>query len=120
KNVPTGNLQISFVLSGFEPQRQLIKVTQPETAIQIQLLQTDHQMDEVVISTAFNRLQSENVLKVEHATLAEMQREGVINVAEGLAIIPGVSQLSTGTSIGKPVIRGLTGNRVVVYAQGIR
>jgi iron complex outermembrane receptor protein len=37
---------------------------------------------------------------------------------EGLAI-PGVSQVS-GTSIGKPVIRGLSGNRVLVYSQGVR
>jgi iron complex outermembrane receptor protein len=34
--------------------------------------------------------------------------------------IPGVSQVSTGTSIGKPVIRGLSGNRVLVYSQGVR
>jgi iron complex outermembrane receptor protein len=38
---------------------------------------------------------------------------------EGLATI-GVSQVSTGTSIGKPVIRGLSGNRVLVYSQGVR
>jgi hypothetical protein len=31
-----------------------------------------------------------------------------------------VSQVSTGTSIGKPVIRGLSGNRVLVYSQGVR
>jgi iron complex outermembrane receptor protein len=30
------------------------------------------------------------------------------------------SQVSTGTSIGKPVIRGLSGNRVLVYSQGVR
>ena len=33
---------------------------------------------------------------------------------------PGVSQVATGNSIGKPVIRGLSGNRVLTYAQGIR
>src|SRR5690606_137687 len=41
-------------------------------------------------------------------------------LADGVAAIPGVSQLSTGTSIGKPVIRGLSGNRVLVYSQGVR
>ena len=39
---------------------------------------------------------------------------------DGLATIPGVSQVSTGTSIGKPVIRGMSGNRVLVYSQGVR
>jgi len=49
-----------------------------------------------------------------------MQEKGSATLIEGLATIPGVSQVSTGTSIGKPVIRGLSGNRVLVYSQGIR
>ncbi|MBL4939510.1 MAG: TonB-dependent receptor, partial [Lutibacter sp.] len=39
---------------------------------------------------------------------------------EGISSIAGVSQVSTGVGIGKPVIRGLRGNRVLVYTQGIR
>jgi iron complex outermembrane receptor protein len=60
-------------------------------------------MDEVIVSTAFNKIQ-QNVMKVEHATIKELQQNS--NPIEGLATIPGVSQVSTGTSIGKPVIRG--------------
>ncbi|HEY0046308.1 MAG TPA: TonB-dependent receptor [Flavobacterium sp.] len=119
-NVPKGTLEISFILPNYDPIRQLVKVAHAETTLNVMLIQSVHQMDEVVVSTAFNKLQSQNVVKVEHATIRALQREGVINVAEGLATIPGVSQLSTGTSIGKPVIRGLTGNRVLVYSQGIR
>ena len=33
---------------------------------------------------------------------------------------PSLSTISTGTGIGKPVIRGLRGNRVLVYSQGLR
>jgi iron complex outermembrane receptor protein len=77
-------------------------------------------MDEVIVSTVFNKLQSQNVMKVEHETLKSMQQKGVVSLIEGLATIPGVSQISTGTSIGKPVIRGLSGNRVLVYSQGVR
>jgi iron complex outermembrane recepter protein len=77
-------------------------------------------LDEVIVSTAFNKLQSQNVMKVEHQTMKELQRKGTATLIEGLATIPGVSQVSTGTSIGKPVIRGLSGNRVLVYSQGVR
>ncbi|HOD11407.1 MAG TPA: TonB-dependent receptor plug domain-containing protein, partial [Flavobacterium sp.] len=78
------------------------------------------QMDEVIISTAFNKLQSQNVMKVEHQSMKSLQQKGTSTLIEGLATIPGVSQVSTGTSIGKPVIRGLSGNRVLVYSQGVR
>ncbi|MEK6614615.1 MAG: TonB-dependent receptor, partial [Bacteroidota bacterium] len=42
------------------------------------------------------------------------------NIIDAIAKEPGVSQLSTGPSISKPVIRGLGGNRVVVVNDGIR
>lgn len=77
-------------------------------------------LDEVIVSTAFNKIQSQNVMKVEHESIKELQQKGTATLIEGLATIPGVSQVSTGTSIGKPVIRGLSGNRVLVYSQGVR
>lgn len=77
-------------------------------------------LDEVIVSTAFNKIQSQNVMKVEHSTIKELQQKGTSTLIEGLATIPGVSQVSTGTSIGKPVVRGLSGNRVLVYSQGVR
>lgn len=77
-------------------------------------------LDEVIVSTAFNKLQSQNVMKVEHKSIKELQKKGSVTLIEGLATIPGVSQISTGTSIGKPVIRGLSGSRVLVYSQGVR
>ena len=78
-------------------------------------------MDEVKISSnAFNKIQTQNVMKIEHKSIKELQQKGAATLMEGLASIPGVSQLSTGTSIGKPVIRGLSGNRVLVYTQGVR
>ena len=42
------------------------------------------------------------------------------NVIGTIASEPGVSQISTGGGIGKPVIRGLGYNRVVVIADGVR
>jgi iron complex outermembrane receptor protein len=77
-------------------------------------------MDEIIVSTPFNKLQSENVMKVEHKTIQQLQRQGASTLIEGLSNITGISQVSTGVSIGKPVIRGLSGNRVLVYAQGVR
>lgn len=42
------------------------------------------------------------------------------NIVDVIARQPGVSQVSTGAGISKPVIRGLGYNRVVVVEQGIR
>lgn len=42
------------------------------------------------------------------------------SLGETIERLPGLRSLSTGTGIGKPVIRGLTSNRVVVLADGLR
>lgn len=119
-NLPNGNLKLTFVYVGFATQNKNLKLQQKETELNIILTETVFQMDEVIVSTAFNKLQSQNVMKVEHESMKSLQQKGTATLIEGLATIPGVSQISTGTSIGKPVIRGLSGNRVLVYSQGVR
>jgi iron complex outermembrane receptor protein len=42
------------------------------------------------------------------------------NIIDALSQIPGISQLSTGPAISKPVIRGLSYNRVTVINDGVR
>ncbi|MEY3498794.1 MAG: hypothetical protein RL308_463 [Bacteroidota bacterium] len=119
-NLPSGNIKITFSLLGFITQNKSIAVQNGENKLDIALEPTLFQMDEVIVATAFNKLQSQNVMKVEHESMKSLQQKGTSTLIEGLATIPGVSQVSTGTSIGKPVIRGLSGNRVLVYSQGIR
>lgn len=119
-NLPPGNVKITFSLPGFNSQEKTFNLQQKEISVDIILEESIHQMDEVIVSTVFNKLQSQNVMKVEHASLKSLQQKGVSTLIEGLATIPGVSQVSTGTSIGKPVIRGLSSNRVLVYSQGVR
>jgi iron complex outermembrane receptor protein len=120
ENLPNGKLKLTFAFIGFTAQNKTINLQQNETTLDIILDETAFQIDEVIVSTAFNKIQSQNVMKVEHSSIKELQKKGTATLIEGLATIPGVSQVSTGTSIGKPVIRGLSGNRVLVYSQGVR
>ena len=119
-NLPLGNIKIAISALGFINQNKTIAVQSGDNKLDLILEPTIFQMDEVIVATAFNKLQSQNVMKVEHESMKSLQQKGTSTLIEGLATIPGVSQVSTGTSIGKPVIRGLSGNRVLVYSQGVR
>jgi iron complex outermembrane receptor protein len=119
-NLPQGSLKLNFVFVGFSSKYKTIQKLEKENTLNIMLEESIFEMDEVIVSTAFNKMQSQNVMKVEHESIKSLQRKGTATLIEGLATIPGVSQVSTGTSIGKPVIRGLSGNRVLVYSQGVR
>jgi hypothetical protein len=59
---------------------------------------------------------SRNIVAI---TGTEMKEKGAQTLSDGLAGIPGVSQLTTG-AISKPVIRGLYGNRILVNVAGLK
>ena len=118
--VPAGRLTVVASFIGYKTFTGSANIAKGDNSLTIVLEQQIHEIDEVIVSTAFNRLQSQNVMKVEHAGIKQFQQRGIATLTDGLATIPGVSQVSTGVSIGKPVIRGLSGNRVLVYTQGVR
>ncbi|TBX71048.1 TonB-dependent receptor [Flavobacterium silvisoli] len=119
-NLPNGTFTVVFSLVGYTTKTGSITLSGKEIQWNVALEESIIHMDEVIVSTAFNKLQSQNVMKVEHAGLKSLQQKGAATLIDGLATIPGVAQVSTGTAIGKPVIRGLSGNRVLVYSQGVR
>jgi iron complex outermembrane receptor protein len=119
KNLPLGQLKITFTFTGYQIENREMAIS-GDSHLDVALEENIHQMDEVIVSTPFNKLQSQNVMKVEHAGIKALEQKGAATLIDALSTIPGVSQVSTGTSIGKPVIRGLTGNRVLVYSQGVR
>ncbi len=49
-----------------------------------------------------------------------MERSSGRTLGEMIAVIPGVTTLNSGPTISKPMVHGLTGNRVLVLNQGIR
>lgn len=86
----------------------------------ITLKQSHIDLQEVVVSGTSSKLQGENVQNISTLKLSSPQTISSMSLAEKLAAISGVSQVSTGSGIGKPVIRGLSGNRVAVFTQGVR
>lgn len=121
KNLPIGKLTLIFKKEKFEVKSVEIAIgKQEQKIVEVELEEEAHHIDEVLVSSIFNKTQNENVVKIDHINLKKIQNEGAINLTEAIAINPGVSMVSTGVSIGKPVIRGLSGNRVLTYAQGVR
>ena len=50
----------------------------------------------------------------------ELRSTAATNIIDAIAHQPGMAQLTTGGGIGKPIIRGLGYNRVVVMSEGVR
>jgi iron complex outermembrane receptor protein len=118
-NIPNGHYKIVVSFIGYETYSQTISFPFSEN-LDILLTPSAIEMEEIIISTPFHKLQSENVMKVERKDVKTMRALGSVNLIDGISSIAGVNNVSTGMSIGKPVIRGLSSNRVLVYTQGVR
>lgn len=120
-HVPDGSYDVVFSAMGFGTVSKRIKFRNNQSLIKnIELAESAVEMEEVIISTPFHKLQRENVMKVERISTAELNSSGAVTLADGISNIAGVEIISTGTGIGKPVIRGLSSNRVLTYTQGVR
>lgn len=121
ENVPNGTFTVVYSMVGYRTYSEKINFHSGETIHKDVFLQeTAVEIEEVIVSTVFHMLQSENVMKVERMSVADMKDKGAETLASGLNNIAGVNVISTGQGIGKPVIRGLSSNRVLTYTQGVR
>jgi len=120
KNITLQDVKVIISYESYKDKHINVHFDKAVKNISIFLDESPFELDEVIVSTGLNKLQKDNVMKVSHRSTKAMKRSGTQNLMDGIKQIPGVSALSTGTAISKPVIRGLTGNRVLVYNQGVR
>jgi len=120
QNIPQGSHKLSISYVGFNTQNIDINLATSNIELNITLVPSVFHMDEVIVSAPFNKLQSENVMKIESKGIETLRKTGAPTLMQSISSIAGVSEITTGTGIGKPVIRGLSGNRVLVYTQGVR
>ena len=74
----------------------------------------------VVISGLKVTRPAETPINISSLPVQKIRMNGSFNISDALAKLPGISQLTTGVGISKPVIRGLYGNRIQTVLSGLR
>ena len=119
-NIPQGTYFLQTTLIGYATKFEKVTIAGAVT-INLTLDPSGEALQELVVtgvSTATER--RKNPVPIGTITQAEMLQNISSNVIDALTSIPGVSQITEGPSISKPVIRGLGYNRVVVVNDGVR
>lgn len=111
-------IELRITAIGYEPLETKVKLDEREKTFFLK--PSYYQLQEIVVSVPTGKLQMENIVHVSRKKINELQLTAPLNMAEAISNIPGLEQNTTGPGIGKPVIRGLSGNRIVTYAQNIR
>ena len=114
------DFQIKLLVKAIEFDKKLIKVENKEKNLIIKLEHSHIHLDEVIVSTSDSELQRYSVFPVESRKIADLSKIEQTNLVDAMSNIPGIYNFSTGNGIAKPVIRGLSGMRVLTSQNGLR
>lgn len=120
-NLPSGTYGIAFALVGYAPQVHRVALGDEGVSLDVVLRPTLIELPELQVTasplatTSLTSPQPVSLLSSE-----ELQANRAPTLGETVNALPGVRNLSTGSGVGKPVIRGLSSNRVLVLSDGQR
>ena len=119
-DVPAGHYRLIVRGTGFAPAVQSLTV--PATgAITVMLRATNLRIEAVTVTASRGALDPmASPLSSAAISGDRLRREHEVSLAHALDGLAGVRTLSTGEQTGKPIIRGLTGPRVLVLDNGLR
>lgn len=109
-------LQISFI--GYDIILKTVNVEE-DLILNFELTPTIIETKEFVLSSVYHSSQNENPVDVIQFDSKKLTQSSAPTLMQSLTHVAGVNMISTGTNIGKPVIRGLSYNRVLVFSEGI-
>ncbi len=116
-----GNYELFISFLGYHPTHMPIKVPFHTGLIEIAIPSEENHLHEIQINTNRNlamtdfNMQNHTVLDAKKLDLLRGQTMG-----EMLKNMPGISLLTSGPSVAKPVIRGLHSNRIVTLNNGVK
>lgn len=117
-SLPKGNYHIDVVAEGYHMHHAEISVRR-NMAVEVLLCPNTFHLHEVVVHRKRNEeqatLQYKNTLNTK-----EVQANRGQNITELLMQVNGVSAMTTGPAISKPIIRGLHSQRMVMFVNQIR
>ncbi len=121
KNIPAkGKFLVEVKYLGFATQTRTVDLSS-NTPVSFSLKPSVIEAHEVVVTgsalSSDNRKNSTNVTAVSRTQLIEKPSSSLIDAISRTA---GVSQVTTGASVSKPVIRGLSYNRVLTLVDGAK
>ncbi len=120
ENIKSGDFYLEISYTGFQTISRIISV-RSDTVINFSLESAVTELSETVVTGVMRsseRMTNSTPIK---AFGKKFFRESTAsNLIDALKNIPGISQITTGTSVSKPIIRGLGYNRILTLQNGIR
>lgn len=121
RNVPSGNFTLSIHRIGYRTQTKEIVIKEADEVVDIQLRSTLAGSEAIDVVGQQENLEGSNL---EHASKkvvgSDLRRNLGSTLSQTLSNLAGFDERSMGSAPGRPVIRGLGDERVLILQDGIR
>lgn len=119
-HLPAGKFLVEIKYLGFSTQTKIINIS-GNTTIDFSLMPSVTEMKEVVI-TGVGRISEigQSPVQIKPINKEYLNQSGATNIIDAISGKPGISQITTGQAVSKPIIRGLGFNRIITLNNGIR
>lgn len=117
-----GQLNITFSHVAYETVLKSVILNDSNSGMNLEVLlkSISNHLNEIVVTSAFENEFKQNTFKIDVVNRDDIQKVGGFSVMDILNKVPGVDATTTGTLISRPVIRGLSSNRVLTLIDGVR
>jgi len=120
-NFPDRKMMLQVRMIGYGTLAVYVEMVTETTSLELFLPPQILEKDEVVITgSAFATNHAQSSVSVDPIEKSQIQNTAATNITEALTQVAGVSSISRGGGIAKPVIRGLGYNRIVSINEGVR
>ncbi len=119
-NLPKGKVKIQFSFVGYTNKIESLIITEQPIELNVVLEGSVTETEAIVISGGYSSTQHQNSVKIDVLSLDPMEIKSTPNFSEVLTRLPGVSMISKGSGVSKPVIRGLSMNDILILNNGVR
>ncbi|QJW88065.1 TonB-dependent receptor [Spirosoma taeanense] len=120
-DVPTGSHKVEVRYIGYKLQTRNVRFIAGETTVDFAIEPEAAQLQEVVVTglTTGSTVKDSPIPIMTYNKIQWLQTSST-NLVDAVGKLPGMSQITTGVGLSKPVIRGLGFNRVITVHDGVR
>jgi iron complex outermembrane recepter protein len=120
-NLPNGTYKVFVRVVGYASQTNTVEVTDKSAETSFALHESAIEMEEVVVSAAPSpRTADEQYQSAESKAMVEFHASPGSSFADKISDLPGVAVRGNGSAPNRPVLRGLSDNRVLILENGLR
>ena len=121
EDIPYGHYHFTFSKTGFITKTLEIDLRAPVVIKDVVLENSLIQTSTIDVTSSFEAQNiSQSTFSISTLSLKNLIQDRSHNLSSTISEIPGVNSITTGIGIGKPVIRGMTSNSVLIVHDGVK